>query len=71
MFPFNNGIQKEFNRAIFDQMPRKDQDEMLQQIYDKGYSVKDIAKLLNMNSQTLYSRINAHRGRSGQLTPSH
>lgn len=31
MFPFNNGIQKEFNRAIFDQMPRKNQDEMLQQ----------------------------------------
>ncbi|TCT19049.1 sigma-70 region 4 domain-containing protein [Thiobaca trueperi] len=66
---FNNGIQKEFNRAVFDQMPRKDQDEMLQQIYDSGYSVKDIAKFLNMNSQTLYSRINAHRGRGAQLNP--
>ncbi len=67
---FNNGIQRSFNRAMFDQMPRKDQDEVLQQIYDSGYSVKDIAKTLNMNPQTLYSRIDAHRGRGVQLNPS-
>lgn len=66
---FSNGIQREFNRAMFDQMPRKDQDEVLQQMYDKGYSVKDIAKILNMNPQTLYSRVNAHRGRGPQLSP--
>ncbi|MCD9481581.1 hypothetical protein GLP38_21475 [Photobacterium phosphoreum] len=66
---FNNGIQKQFNRSIFDQYPRKDQDEILQQLYDNGYNVKDIAKFLNMNSQNIYSRINAHRGRSGQLNP--
>lgn len=65
----SNGIQKEFNRSIFDQQPRKDQDEILQQIYDSGYSVKDIAKFLNMNPQTLYSRINAHRGRGPELNP--
>ncbi|MBU2569022.1 MAG: hypothetical protein KJ725_03105 [Gammaproteobacteria bacterium] len=65
---FFNGIQREFNRAFFDQLPRRDQDAFLQQIYDSGYNVKEIAKQLNMNPQTLYSRINAHRGRGSQLS---
>jgi transposase-like protein len=69
MFFNNAGIQRQFNKVVFEQYPRKDQDEMLQQIYDSGYSVKDIAKLLNMNPQTLYSRIDAHRGRGPQLNP--
>lgn len=64
---FFNGIQKTFNRAMFDQMPRRDQDAALQQIYDTGYSVKDIAKFLDMPPQTLYSRIDAHRGRGPAL----
>ena len=64
---FNNGIQKTFNRAIFDQMPRRDQDAALQHLYDQGYSVKEIAQFLDMPAQTLYSRINAHRGRGPAL----
>lgn len=60
---FFNGIQKAFNQGFFDQLPRRDQNEFLQQIYDSGYNVPEIAKHLKMNPQTLYPRINAHRGR--------
>jgi len=66
---FFSGIQKEINRAFFDQLPMRDQGEFLQQLYDKGYNVPDIAKHMQMNSQTIYSRINAHRGRGAQLKP--
>ncbi len=66
---FFNGIQREFNRAVLDQHPRKDQDELLQQIYDGGYNVKEIAKLMNITPQSLYTRINAHRGRGGNSVP--
>ncbi len=67
MFTF--GMQGEFNRAMFDQMPRRDQNEVLQQIYDRGYNVKDLSKFFDMPAQTLYSRINAHRGRGPQFEP--
>lgn len=67
MFTF--GMQGEFNRAMFDQMPRRDQNEVLQQMYDKGYSAKELAKFFVLPVQTIYSRINAHRGRGPQLDP--
>ena len=64
---FSNGIQRTINKAFLDQMPRKDQDEVLQQIYDEGYSVKDISKHLSLNEKTLYGRVDAHRGRGPSL----
>ena len=66
---FNGGIHKEFSLAMFSQAPRRDQDSVLQQIYDKGYSVPEISKFTNISAQTIYSRINAHRGRGDQLQP--
>ncbi|EOW9149368.1 MULTISPECIES: helix-turn-helix domain-containing protein [Vibrio] len=44
-------------------MHRRDQDQFLQYIYDAGYSVKEIAREYGLSPQTIYSRINAHRGR--------
>lgn len=60
------GIQTEINRAHFLQMPRRDQDQVLQYLYDKGYSGKEIGGQYNIPAQTVYSRINAHRGRGQQ-----
>jgi len=67
---FFNGIQKAINGGFFEALPRRDQNELLQKLYDKGYSVKEIAKELDTHPQMLYSRINAHRGRGPQLQPS-
>lgn len=64
---FGNGIHKELTMAMFNQLPRRDQDLALQQLYDTGYSVPDIARFTGISAQTLYSRINAHRGRGPQL----
>jgi predicted DNA-binding protein YlxM (UPF0122 family) len=60
---FGGGIHKAVTKAMFDQMTRKDQTDVMQQLYDQGYSGKDIANFFEMNVQTIYSRINAHRGR--------
>ncbi|MGE6651543.1 helix-turn-helix domain-containing protein [Shewanella colwelliana] len=66
---FAIGIQKEINKAFFDQLPMRDQNEFLQQIYDNGYNVPEIAKHLRMSSQTIYSRIEAYRGRGVKPAP--
>lgn len=58
------GMQKTINRGMFLQMPRRDQDEFLQYLYDQDYSAKEIGKEYDIPVQTIYSRINAHRGRS-------
>ncbi len=62
MFTF--GMQKTINRGMFTQMPRRDQDLFLQYLYDENYSVNDISKEYGIPKPTLYSRINAHRGKS-------
>jgi len=67
MFPF--GIQKEINSAFFDQLPMRDQNEFLQQIYDKHYSVSEIARHMGLKKDTIYSRIHAHRGRGPKAIP--
>ena len=36
---------------------------MFQNLYDKGYSVPEIAKATNIPAPTLYNRVDAHRGR--------
>ena len=60
---FGIGIQGHFNRQMFNAMPRRDQDQVLQGLYDQGYNVPDIEKFLGIPASTIYSRINAHRGR--------
>ncbi|AYO53398.1 helix-turn-helix domain-containing protein [Acinetobacter wuhouensis] len=56
-------LQTHINRAMFNSMPRRDQDNLLQYLYDQGYSVKDIANEYGISANSLYDRINAHRGR--------
>mgnify|MGYP003628860605 CR=1 len=63
---FSIGIQKEINKAFFDQLPMRDQNEFLQQVYDNGYNASEIAKHLRISPQTIYSRIIAHRGRGSK-----
>lgn len=60
-------MQDTINEAFFRQMPRRDQDAFLQYLYDNGYSVPEIAKRMNMSATTIYSRIEANRGRGPQL----
>lgn len=64
---FGIGIQGHFNRQIFATMPRRDQDQVLQGLYDQGYNVPDIESFLGIPSSTIYSRIDAHRGRGPKL----
>jgi predicted DNA-binding protein YlxM (UPF0122 family) len=59
----NFGIHKAATQAMFDQLPRKDQNEVMQSMYDNGYSGKDIAKFFAVKAGTIYGRIDAHRGR--------
>ena len=60
---FGGGIQKELTKEILDTLPKRDQTVILQNLYNKGYSVPDIAKATDIPAQTLYNRIDAHRGR--------
>lgn len=64
MFTF--GLQRTINRGVFLQILRRDQDQFLQYLYDEGYSARDISKEYDIPTQTIYSRINAHRGRGPQ-----
>ncbi len=64
---FGKGIHGAMTCEMFRQLPRKDQDDLMQNLYDRGYTAKDIGKFLEMSPQTIYSRINAHRGRSKGL----
>lgn len=64
---FGIGIQGHFNRQIFNAMPRRDQDQVMQGLYDQGYNVPDIEKFLGVAASSIYSRINAHRGRGPNL----
>ncbi len=66
---FGFGIHSAVTKAMFDQMTRKDQNDVMQKLYDQGYSGKDIANFFGMNQQTVYSRINAHRGRGPNCEP--
>lgn len=61
MFTF--GMQKTINRGNFRNIPRKDQDSFLQYLYDEGYSINDIHKEYDIPKATLYTRINANRGK--------
>lgn len=66
---FGGGIHQQFSLAMFGQMPRRDQDAVLQQIYDLRYSVPEISRFTGIPAPTLYTRIDAHRGRGPQVQP--
>ncbi len=57
-------LQTHINRASFNTMPRRDQDAILQYLYNQGYSVKEIGNEYNIAHSSVYDRIDAHRGRS-------
>ena len=56
-------FHKEMTREIIKTLPKRDQDQVFQNLYDKGYSVPEIAKATNIPAPTLYNRVDAHRGR--------
>ena len=60
---FGFGIHAETTKQMFKNAPRRDQDQIMQGLYDKGYSVKEVANFLDVGLQSAYNRINAHRGR--------
>lgn len=62
-----SGIQKEINRGFFKTLARRDQDAFMQHLYDKGYSVPEIGKEMEVPTPTVYGRIDAHRGRGPRL----
>lgn len=66
---FGGGIHKEMTKEILNTLPKRDQTQVLQGLYDKGYSVPDIAKATDIAPQTLYNRIDAHRGRKPGTDP--
>ena len=53
-------------REIIKTLPKRDQDQVFQNLYDKGYSVPEIAKATNIPAPTLYNRVDAHRGPQGR-----
>jgi len=60
---FGLGIHAATTKQMFKNAPRKDQDQIMQGLYDQGYSVKEVANFLEVGVQSAYNRINAHRGR--------
>jgi predicted DNA-binding protein YlxM (UPF0122 family) len=64
---FGGGIHKEISKEMLKTLPRKDQSTVLQGLYDKGYSVPEISKATEISQQSIYNRINAHRGRKSEL----
>ena len=63
---FDGGINKELVKSMLGTLPRRDQTQILQDLYNKGYSVPDIAKATDIAAPTIYNRIDAHRGRGNQ-----
>lgn len=58
------GIHRAVTIEMFLNSPRRDQDIIMQNLYDQGYSAKDISNFFGIGLQSVYNRINAHRGRS-------
>lgn len=65
---FGFGMHKEVTLAMFKNAPYRDQNLILQELYDKGYSGKEIAKFFELSESTVYSRITARRGRGSAQT---
>jgi transposase len=55
--------------AIFvEGLSRVEQDRLMQYLYNKGYNAPAISKKFCISVQSVYSRINAHRGRGPALS---
>jgi hypothetical protein len=65
---FDGGIHKEVTISMFQAMPRRDQDMVMQDLYDKGYNGREIAKFFQLSEASVYNRIKAHRGRTENLS---
>lgn len=65
---FFRTMQDDINELFFTELSRVEQDRVLQALYDKKYSVPSIAKKLSVNTGSVYSRINAHRGRGPEFS---
>ncbi|OEE34523.1 helix-turn-helix domain-containing protein [Vibrio anguillarum] len=64
---FFSNMQNDINAAFFAELSRLEQKSFLQNLYDKGYSVPEIAKKVGLQESSIYKRIDAHRGRGGAL----
>lgn len=60
-------MQDDINEGFFNEMNRIEQDRFLQYLYDRNNSVSSIAKKFSLSQQSIYNRINAHRGRGPGL----
>lgn len=63
------GIHAEVTKEMFNMMPKRDQNTLLQRIYDKGYTAKETGGFFGIPAPTVYSRIDAHRGRQSNPEP--
>lgn len=52
--------QNRYNRAVFQAHPPKQQDEILQNGYNNGISVKNLSKMTGVPTSTIYTKIKAH-----------
>lgn len=49
--------QNKYNRALFDSQPPSTQNEILQNAYNNGMSVKKISAMTGVPTSTIYSKI--------------
>lgn len=49
--------QNRFNRAVFQAQPPRQQDEILQNGYNNGISVKGLSKMTGVPASTIYNKI--------------
>jgi len=61
-------MQRDINGAFFKQLSRLEQTQLLQELYDIGYSVPEIAKKFNIKPQAIYGKIDAYRGRGSTIS---
>lgn len=59
--PLGIKLNTAISRTLFHAQPRALQNDMLQGLYDEGFSGEALGKALDVPS--IYTRINAHRGR--------
>jgi len=49
--------QNKYNRALYDSQPPQTQNEILQNAYNNGMSVKNISTMTGVATSTIYSKI--------------
>ncbi|PKH23547.1 hypothetical protein CIG19_08915 [Enterobacterales bacterium CwR94] len=61
-------MQDDINTAFFNEYNRIEQNRLMQYLYNLGYNVPAIARKFALSPQSVYSRIDAHRGRGPAFT---